>query len=84
MEIFSSKVKVYLVSEEYVGNISPLLPHKAVQVFMAIFSQGGEGGLYVFEEWVTLFVESEYVVLVTLQLIDLAIFLKVGSTKQTT
>lgn len=37
-----------------------------------------------FEEWVTLFVESEYVVLVTLQLIDLAIFLKVGSTKQTT
>lgn len=34
-----------------------------------------------FEEWVTLFVESEYVVLVTQQLIDLAIFLKVGSAK---
>lgn len=37
-----------------------------------------------FEEWVTLFVESEYVVLVTQQLIDLAIFLKVGSAKYTT
>ena len=44
-EIFSSKVKLYLPSEEYVGNISPLLPPKAVQVFMAMFSQGGEGGL---------------------------------------
>ena len=45
MEIFSSNVKMYLASEEYVGNISPLLPHKAVQVFMAIFSFGGKGGL---------------------------------------